>query len=162
MKELLPGNSRPVGTVRVDVVHSRQLRLSATCWEGEGLKFTMTADEPPSRGGDAAGPTPLSCFVMGAATCLLTQFAKLALLGELKIDSLSMTAKGHFDRKLEGTFTDITYDVKIAGTEDEARIEALSREAERQCFASNTLKRALRLVTNVEYNGKALLTFPAS
>jgi len=158
MEELLPGNARPIGTVRVDAVHSHQLRLASVCWEGEGLKFPVTVDEPPSRGGDAGAPAPLSYFILGAATCLLTQFSKLAMLGELKVDSLSMTARGHFERKIEGAFTDVTYDVKIAGSEAPATIEKLSRDAERQCFASNTLKKALKLTTNVDYNGSHLLT----
>jgi len=158
MDDLLPGNARPVGTVRVDVAHSHQLRLSSVCWEGEGLKFQVTVDEPPSRGGDAAGPAPLSYFVLGAAACLLTQFAKLAMLEELNVDSLSMTARAHFDRNLGGAFTEISYDVKMLGTEEEARIVKLSREAERQCFASNTLRKALKMATDVEYNGKHILS----
>ncbi len=158
--DLLPG-SKSVGTVRVDIVNSRQLQHLATCWEVEGLKFEATVDEPPSRGGDASGPAPLSYFVMGAAACLLTQLGKLALLRDLKVDSLSMVARAHFDRQMEGAFTDIIYDVKVFGGEEDASIVTLSRDAERQCFASNTLRKAVKLVTNVEYNGKRLLTLPA-
>lgn len=155
--ELLPDSVRPIGTVRVDASHARQLRLSAVCWEGTEFKFPLTVDEPPFRGGDATGPAPLSYFVLGAATCLLTQLAKLSMLGELKIDSLSITARGHFDRKIEGAFTDMIYDVKISGTEGDARVEKLCRDAERQCFASNTLRKAIDLVTNVDYNGRRLV-----
>ena len=162
MEEILPGSVRPVGTVKVDANHIQQLRLSATCWEGADFNFSLGVDEPPSRGGDAGGPAPLSYFILGAATCLLTQFAKLALLGELRIDSLSMTARGHFDRKVEGAFTDLIYDVKISGQEGASRIEKLSRDAERRCFASNTLKKAVKLVTNVDYNGKHLVMLQSS
>jgi len=155
---LLPDNSHAFGTVRVDATHTKQLRHSAVCWEGAELKFPLTVDEPPSRGGDATAPAPLSYFVLGAATCLLTQLAKLSMLAELKIDSLSITARGHFDRTMEGAFTDMIYDVKITGTEGDARVEKLCRDAERQCFASNTLRKAIDLVTNVDYNESRLIT----
>ena len=156
-EELLPSSPRAIGTVRVDAIHVEQLRHSAVCWEGTEFKFPLIVDEPPSRGGDATGPAPLSYFVLGAATCLLTQLAKLSMLGELEIDSLSITARGHFDRKLEGAFRDIIYDVKIAGAEVDARVEKLCRDAELQCFASNTLRKAIDLVTNVDYNGRRLV-----
>jgi uncharacterized OsmC-like protein len=159
-EDLLPSHAHPIGTVRVDAVYVKQLRHSAVCWEGAELKFPLTVDEPQSRGGDATGPAPLSYFVLGAATCLLTQLAKLSMLGELQIDSLSITARGHFERKLEGSFTDIIYDVKITGAEGESRVEKLCRDAERQCFASNTLRKAIDLVTNIDYNGSRLVTLP--
>jgi uncharacterized OsmC-like protein len=159
-EDLLPDHAHPIGIVRVDATHMKQLRHSAVCWEGTELKFPLTVDEPPSRGGDATGPAPLSYFVLGAATCLLTQLAKLSMLGELQIDSLSVTARGHFERKLEGAFTDLIYDVRITGTEGDARVEKLCRDAERQCFASNTLRKAIDLVTNVDYNGRRLVALP--
>jgi uncharacterized OsmC-like protein len=160
-EDLLPDHAHPIGTVRVDATHLKQLRHSAVCWEGTEFKFPLVVDEPPSRGGDATGPAPLSYFVLGAATCLLTQLAKLSMLGELKIDSLSITTRGHFERKLEGAFTDITYGVKITGTEGDARVEKLCRDAEKQCFASNTLRKAIDLITNVDYNGRRLVTLPS-
>jgi uncharacterized OsmC-like protein len=162
MDELLPGHGRPIGTVRVDVQHIEQLRLEAVCWEGTDYKFKVTIDEPPSRGGDAAGPAPLSYFVLGAATCLMTQYVKIIILNGLKLDSISMRARGHFDRQIEGAFTDIVYDVRLTGSEDSDRIRALAKDAEEHCFATNTLKRAIRLVTNVEYNGQRLVSLTAS
>lgn len=162
MDELLPGHGRPVGTVRVDVRHVEQLHLEAVCWEGTDYKFKVTVDEPPSRGGDAAGPAPLSYFILGAATCLLTQYAKIAILNGLQLDSISMTARGHFDRQVEGAFTDITYDLCLTGREDPDRIRALAKDAEEHCFASNTLKKVVKLFTNVEYNGRRLLTLTSS
>jgi uncharacterized OsmC-like protein len=160
-EDLLPRHAHPIGTVRVDATHVKQLRHSAVCWEGMELRFPVTVDEPPSRGGDATGPAPLSYFVLGAATCLLTQLAKLSMLRELEVDSLSITARGHFERKMEGAFTDVTYEVRIAGAEEGARVEQLCRDAEKQCFASNTLRKAIDLVTTIEYNGRHLVTFPS-
>jgi uncharacterized OsmC-like protein len=145
----------------VDATHVEQLRHSAVCWEGTELKFPLTVDEPPSRGGDAVAPAPLSYFVLGAATCLLTQLAKLSLLRELQIDSLSLMARGHFERKLKGAFTDVIYDVSITGTEGTAHVEKLCRDAEMQCLASNTLRKAVDLTTNVEYNKRPLVTLPS-
>jgi len=161
-EDFLPRGAHPVGTVRVDVSYERQLLHSATCWEGTELKFPVTVDEPPSRGGDGAAPAPLSYFVLGAAACLLTQLAKLAMLDELKINSMSMSARGHFNRKLGGTFSELVFDVKISGAEKSARVKRLSRDAEGQCYASNTLKKAVKLVTNIEYNGGLLLTLSST
>jgi uncharacterized OsmC-like protein len=157
-EDLFLNGAHSIGTVRVDATHIRQLRHSAVCWEGTELKFPLTVDEPPSRGGDAAAPAPLSYFILGAATCLLMQLAKLSLLRELQIDSLSLTARGHFERKPEGAFTDIIYDVSLTGAERTAHVEKLCRDAEKQCFASNTLRKAVDLTTNVEYNKRPLVT----
>ena len=158
MEERLPSGARPVGTVRVDVNHIRQLTLSSVCWEGAGLRFPLKVDEPPSRGGDAEGPAPLSYFVLGAASCLLTQFAKISMLEELKVDSLAITARAHFDHKIEGAFTDIIYDVTIVGREEGDSIIGLSQKAEKLCFASNTLKKVVKLTTNVTYNGEKIIS----
>jgi len=48
------------------------LRASAklvknTLLEGRIGRFTFTCDEPPARGGDDAGPSPLEFFLIGAA-----------------------------------------------------------------------------------------------
>ncbi len=125
------------------------------------MTFPVTVDEPPARGGDGAGAAPLSYFILGAAACLLTQYAKMAILEELSVDSLSMTARAHFERKVEGAFTDIIYDIRISGAENSARIEKLCRDAEGRCYASNTLRKAVPMLTNIEYNGKRLVSLPS-
>jgi uncharacterized OsmC-like protein len=156
MEQLLPKVARPVGTVRVDIHHAEQLRLSAICWEGDELRYSMLVDEPPSRGGDGSAPAPLSYFVLGAGACLMTQIAKLAILDNLDISSLSMSVRGHFDRVLRGSFTDIIYDIQMTGGESIGRVRRLCKEADEHCFASNTLRSSVRLVVNITYNGQKL------
>jgi len=54
-----------VGTMRVDVCHEEQKRLSAVVKHGKE-EFTFCMDEPAIRGGTAKGPWPLAYFLAGA------------------------------------------------------------------------------------------------
>jgi len=141
--------------VRTDVSLLEQLTLEARCREG-GKKYRFLVDEPASRGGLARGPAPLSYFLGAAGACLLTQYAKLAILHSLGIDTMKILVLGHIDRHLGGGFTDITYQVRLTGSESPERVKRLADEAERCCFVHNTLKRALRTSTRLYLNGALL------
>ncbi len=153
MSERTATGPRRVGTVRVDVRHVTGVRFEATCWEGGGQKHVIRVDEPSERGGDGLAPAPLSYFVAGAASCLLTQYAKLAALEQVAVTGLELIARGHFDRSIGGSFEDVIFDVRITSNENPGRIRELSERAEQMCFASSTLKKCLTLTTNVYHNG---------
>ena len=68
-----------------------------------------------------------------------------------------MAARGHFDRRLGGSFTEVVYDLKLTSPSSKEEIARLSREAEEMCYAHNTLKKAgVKMVTNVFLNGEPL------
>ncbi|TLX96786.1 MAG: OsmC family protein [Thaumarchaeota archaeon] len=140
------------GADRVDIRRVKHLKF-----EARKRHFRFTIDEPPERGGTDEGPNPLAYFIAGAASCLMNQYAVLAIARDVPIDDLTITARGHFDRVLGGSFKEMIYDLRISGDAPRETILNLSREAERMCYAHNTLRKAgVRMVTNLFLNEKQI------
>ncbi len=140
------------GAERVDLRRVNHLKF-----EARKKHFTFIIDEPPDRGGTDEGPNPLAYFVAGAASCLMNQYGVLAITRGIRFDDFEMTARGHFNRDLGGAFNEIIYDVRISSGAPRNTILELSKEAERMCYAHNTLKKAgVKMVTNIRLNGKEL------
>jgi uncharacterized OsmC-like protein len=146
--------TKMLGAIRIDLKHVSHLNFQGNAKEGGD--FTVEIDEPPSRGGYGKGPTPLNYFLIGAGSCLLMQWAKLAVIENLDIDNLEATVRGHTDRRIDGYFTDFVFDVRMDGKETEEKIKQVAKESERLCFVHNTLKRAVPCVTNIVMNGKLI------
>ncbi len=140
-----------IGTHRVDVQLIEQLRFEASFGN-----FRFTIDEPPERGGTDAGLPPLSYFLAGAASCLLTQYAKLAIARNVPLTSMKAVARGHFDRRVGGAFNDIIYEIAIVSPASADAIGDIAREAELLCYAHNTLKNSVHMQTNLTLNGERL------
>lgn len=140
------------GSERVDLK-----RVSHLKFEARKRDFRFYVDEPAERGGTDEAPNPLAYFMAGAASCLLNQFATLAVARDLPLEGIQLAARGHFDRRLGGAFEEIVYDLRLESRASSESVIALSKEAERMCYAHNTLKRAgVRLVTNLYLNGEQL------
>ncbi len=140
------------GSERVDLKRVGHLKF-----EARKRDFRFYVDEPTERGGTDEAPNPLAYFIAGAASCLLNQFATLAIARDLPLESIQLAARGHFDRRLGGAFEEIVYDLRLESRASPESVIALSKEAERMCYAHNTLKRAgVRMVTNLYLNGKQL------
>ncbi len=143
-----------LGTERVDIKHLGDLKFRV-----KKMDFEFMVDEPPDRGGTNAGPNPLGYFLAGAASCLMTQYMRLAIAKGIPIEQFEMTARGHFERRVRGTFTEMIYDIRIQSQQDHSTIIALSREAENMCFVHQTLlKGGVKMTTNVSLNGKQIVT----
>jgi len=140
-----------IGTQRIDIKLVEQLRFRASSG-----RFTFTIDEPRERGGAGEGLPPLAYFLAGAASCLLTQYVKLAIAKGVPLESMKTVARGHFDRRAGGAFKNMIYEIAIESTADEDVIRAIAREAEMMCYAQNTLKKAVCMQTNLTLNGKPL------
>jgi uncharacterized OsmC-like protein len=140
-----------IGTQRIDIQLIEQLRLEASFG---GFRFTI--DEPPERGGTDVALPPLSYFLAGAASCLLTQYAKLAIAKNVQLTSMKAVARGHFDRRVGGAFKDIIYEIAIASPASADAIGDIAREAELLCYAHNTLKNSVHMQTNLTLNGERL------
>lgn len=140
------------GAERVDLKHLDHLTM-----EARKRQFTFLVDEPAERGGTDKGPNPLAYFLAGAASCLMNQFATDAIYRDIKLDSFEITARGHFDRRLGGAFSDMVYDLKISSTASKDQILSLAREAEEMCYAHQTLKKAgVKMTTNLFLNGQPI------
>jgi len=140
-----------IGTHRIDIELVEQLRFEASFG---GFRFTI--DEPPERGGTNAGLPPLAYFVAGAASCLLTQYAKLAIAKDIPLTSMKAVARGHFDRRAGGAFRDLIYEITIESSASADAIRQIAREAELMCYAHNTLKNSVQMKTNLKLNGEHL------
>jgi uncharacterized OsmC-like protein len=86
----------------------------------------------------------------------MTQYAKLALEKEIRIDSMKAVVRGHFDRRLGGAFTDIIYDTEIESPSSAEEVKMISQEADSMCYAHNTLKKSVRMQTNLALNGRLI------
>ena len=140
------------GAERVDLRRVEHLKF-----EAHKRQFTFFVDEPSDRGGTDEAPNPLAYFIAGAASCLLNQYATLAIAREVSLTGLELVARGHFDRRLGGTFHEMIYDVKLNTTASRETVLNLAREAERMCYAHNTLKQAgVKMVTNLFLNGEQI------
>jgi uncharacterized OsmC-like protein len=140
-----------IGTHRIDVELVEQLQFHASFG---GFDFTI--DEPPERGGNNQGLPPLCYFLAGAVSCLMTQYAKLAIAKDVPLKSMRAVARGHFDRRVGGAFSDMIYEIAIESPASQEAIKAIAREAELMCYAHNTLKKSVRMQTNLTLNRKHL------
>ena len=140
------------GSERVDLRRVDHLTL-----EARKRDFTFTVDEPSERGGLDKGPNPLAYFMAGAAACLMNQYLTDAIYRGVRLEGIELVARGHFDRRMGGTFTEMVYDIKLSSPSPKEMVSSLAREAEEMCYAHNTLKKAgVKMTTNLFLNGKAL------
>jgi uncharacterized OsmC-like protein len=140
-----------IGTHRIDIELIEQLRFEASSGN-----FRFTIDEPRERGGTSAGLSPLSYFVAGAASCLMTQYAKLAIAKKIPLISMKAVVRGHFDRRVGGAFKDLIYEIAIESPASADAIREIAREAELMCYAHNTLKNSVHMQTSLSLNRERL------
>ena len=137
------------GAERVDLRRVDHLKL-----EVRKRQFTFYVDEPADRGGTDQGPNPLAYFIAGAASCLVNQFLTDAIYRGVTLGDVQLTARGHFDRRMGGSFEEILYELRLTSPSSREDILALAEEAEEMCYAHQTLKKAgVKMTTNIFLNG---------
>ena len=140
------------GSERVDLRRVDHLKV-----EARKRHFIFYVDEPADRGGTDQGPNPLAYFIAGAASCLINQFLTDAIYRGVTLEDVEMAARGHFDRRMGGAFTEIIYDLRVTSPSSKEDILSLAREAEEMCYAHQTLKKAgVKMVTNILLNGTSI------
>jgi putative redox protein len=140
------------GAERVDLRHLDHLTM-----EARKRGFTFIVDEPEERGGTDKGPNPLAYFMAGAASCLMNQYATDAIFRGVRLDTFEMTARGHFDRRIGGVFSDMIFDLRISSPASKESLLSLAEEAEKMCYAHNTLRKAgVKMITNLFLNGEKI------
>jgi len=144
--------AKQIGTFRVDIKNVEHVRHEATVRD-----WTFIVDEPPERGGTNKGLNPLGYFVLGAAACFMSQLSKAAIVHELKIGSMEITARAHTDM-VNRVFTDAIYDIRLTGEEGVESSVKLMHEAEERCFVHQTLKKAIKITDNLYLNGTLVST----
>lgn len=141
-----------IGTNRVDIRNVEHVRMEAKVRD-----WTFIVDEPPERGGTNKGLNPLGYFVLGAVACFMSQLSKAAIVQDLKIDTMEITARAHTDM-VRRVFTDAIYDIRLTGEETAENATKLMHEAEERCFVHQTLKKAIKITDNLFLNGTQVAT----
>ncbi len=86
------------------------------------------------------------------------QYASVAIAEELPVESMKMMVRGHNQRALPRSFTDLIFEVRLEGNLSSEQLEGLARDASDQCFVENTLAKSIPVTTDVYLNGKKSLT----
>ncbi len=140
------------GAERVDLEYDDKLRFL-----GKKGSHSFIVDEPSDRGGTDGGLNPLALFLAGSASCLMMQYVRLSITDGVRLDDFRVSARAHFDRRIRGAFTEMIYDIHIQSKSSNSEITALSEEAERFCYAHNTLAQAgVKMQTNLYHNGQQI------
>ncbi len=56
----------------------------------------MPTDEGPYHGGDSSAPPPLTYFITGVVTCLMTQIRAFSKRLQVPVDSVEVDARFHW------------------------------------------------------------------
>lgn len=125
-------------------------------WEG-GVKTAVNIrnfsevviDEPPSLGGQDAGPNPVEFVLAGLTGCTSVMIALIAKEQKFIYEGADFTNEGSLDiRGLQGVagvsphFQTVRYTVEIQTDESEERVGQLQAEVEKRCPILNLLKDA--------------------
>ena len=139
-----------LGAERVDLRRVDHLKV-----EARKRDFVFYVDEPEDRGGTDQGPNPLAYFIAGAASCLINQLLTDAIYRGVVLEDVEMVARGNFDRRMGGAFTEVIYDLRLTSPSSKEDILSLATEAEEMCYAHQTLRKAgVKMTTNIFLNGK--------
>ncbi len=131
------------------------------------VSFTIKSDEREFRQTpqEVLGPYPLEYFLSSLGFCELTQYGRYAAYLGLKLDDVRMQVKGVFDKRglygiddIDSGFMEISITANIMGdlTPDQAR--ELVKWVRRCCVVYNTLKKAVKIVENINLNNVHLET----
>ncbi len=154
-REALSDPERIRGIHRIAIEVEEGLRYRATR-SGEA-RFATIVDEPTERGGSGMGDGPLTHFLIGAGSCLLNQYIRVAVAEGLDLTFTSMNVRGDARRDVGGGFEHIQQELFAEGTVSADAMERLAERAEGFCYVHNTLKNAVKLTTVVNLNGQEVV-----
>lgn len=102
--------------------------------------FELVADEPPSVGGDDAGPMPTELFLAALASCFTMALVHVARKRGLTLPELRVHVTGDYDGP---RFASVRVEVRPSGPAE--GLPALLERAASVCYVSNTLRGRLAL-----------------
>ena len=124
----------------VESVCSAGVRCEVSTPEGH----TVITDEPPQRGGENAGPSPLACLTASLAACQTVQIVKVAEAMRFNHGTISITATTTTDRLASDKGNDKVMRFCAAGmvinletNEPPAKVERLKTLSEDRCPVGN-------------------------
>lgn len=149
------GNQLKPHTITVHLEKKDDFLSLASTKERDHIWYS---DEPKERGGQDKGANPLSYFLSGMGFCQLVHYAEHSIADHIKIDSIDMKIEGIISLQWPRRFTEVTYEVKISSSENDEKILKLARTAAQDCFVTNTLKRACKVLGIIIHNGHKIDT----
>jgi putative redox protein len=112
-------------------------------------RHVFVADEPPERGGQEDGPTPLQLVLSGLCGCEAVTMARMAKKMRIAVDSFEIEAAGVIDvRGRKGTadvpahFLKVTVHARVRTAASAERVKALRGVVERHCPVATLLQSA--------------------
>ena len=154
-REALNDPERIRAIYRIAIEVDEGLRYNATR-AGEA-RFVTVVDEPTERGGTGMGEGPLTHFLIGAGSCLLNQYIRVAVAEGLDVTFTSMNVRGDARRDVGGRFEHFQQELFAEGTASEEAMARLAERAEGLCYVHNTLKDAVKITTVVHLNGQEVV-----
>lgn len=114
-----------------------------------GSGHRLLTDEPESRGGTDAGPTPLETALSSLTGCLSVITALTARAMQFQHQELVLKAQGHFDPtgRLGATgvrrhFSEVNLEIRVRTDESRNRLDELARQVEDRCPVHNLFRAA--------------------
>ncbi len=147
----LQGREVPRSTTQVHAYLVENVRSKA-----EASGHVWFCDGSKERAGTNQAPGPLQYFLSSMAFCQLTHYAENAALMGIVLEGVEMTVKGQFNPLPGNGYETIEFETRVLSTESPSRILELAERAERECYVTNTLKKAARVTGRVFLNGKVL------
>ena len=133
----------------VNVARGEMLTPAATAVHVRELP-ALVSDEPPSRGGENRGPSPLELVLAALCACTNVSTARMAAKIRFSYSRLDTVAEGELDirgRTGEANvpvhYRAVSLRVEIATEESEARIERLGALVARYCPVDSLVRAAV-------------------
>src|ERR671930_708302 len=137
-------------TDSIVVHHANGRMLTHAASEISVRDFTVVADEPPARGGDDRGPTPLEYVLIALCACTNSSTGKLARKIRFAYDDLRTEAEAELDLRGRRGEADVPVHhrkvrlhVRIRTEESDARIARLADLVGRYCPVDSLVRAAV-------------------
>lgn len=113
-------------------------------------QFTVTSDEPPARGGQDGGPTPLELLMASLCACTTVSAARMAAKLRFAYSALETVAEGELDTRGRKGEADVPVHhrsvrlrVRIATEESDAKLDRLADLVGRYCPVDSFMRAAV-------------------
>lgn len=98
-------------------------------------QFEIVSDEPPTAGGEDAGPTPTELFLASLSTCFAMAVAHVARKRGMEIPGYQVAVSGEYDGpRFKKVRVEVRPEEHVEGMKD------LLERALAVCYVSNTLR----------------------
>ena len=120
---------------------------------GSGKLPVIEAGAPPEFKGREGNWSPEHLFVASLNSCYVLTLLAIAEFSKISIVSLSSTAKGKLE-KVQGNSYQVTEiivkpRIVIASANDLSRIPRILEKAKENCFVSNSIKTAIKILPEI-------------